>query len=100
MAFLDEFMYNVLMYAGIGSSSDYISMIVKAVLFLDCGVSSWNGPQDQSSAKIKISGLQSEYGRYKMNNNLEAYAFRLTNFISPSYTTVLGSEITKHIAVL
>lgn len=34
MAFLDEFMYNVLMYAGIGSSSDYISMIVKAVLFL------------------------------------------------------------------
>lgn len=34
MAFLDEFMYNVLMYLGIGGSSAYVTMIVKAVLFL------------------------------------------------------------------
>ncbi len=34
MAFLDELMYNILMYIGIGNSSDYITMIVKAVLFL------------------------------------------------------------------
>ncbi len=34
MAFLDEFMYNLLMYMGVGGSSSYITMIVKAVLFL------------------------------------------------------------------
>lgn len=34
MAFLDELMFNMLMYWGVGSSSDYITMIVKAVLFL------------------------------------------------------------------
>lgn len=34
MAFLDEFMYNLLMYLGIGGSSSYVTMIVKALLFL------------------------------------------------------------------
>lgn len=34
MSFLDEFMYNILMAIGIGGSASYITMIVKAVLFL------------------------------------------------------------------